>query len=100
MLSAVRVFQWRVDLVGEDVFGERFADRQIETCEQRVLSARLRSTGAGWHDSEAVALRYPVMPVARRLLCRHAGASGAIRWTPTVSPFLSGEPTLGAMHLA
>jgi hypothetical protein len=26
--------QRRVDLVGEDVFGERFANRQIETCEQ------------------------------------------------------------------
>jgi hypothetical protein len=27
-------FSGRVDLVGEDVFGERFANRQIETCEQ------------------------------------------------------------------
>jgi hypothetical protein len=27
-------FSRRVDLVGENVFGERFADRQIETCEQ------------------------------------------------------------------
>jgi len=34
MLSAVRISQWRVDLVAEDVFGERFTDRQIETCEQ------------------------------------------------------------------
>jgi len=34
MPSAVRVSQRRVDLVGEDVFGERFADRQIETREQ------------------------------------------------------------------
>jgi hypothetical protein len=34
MLSAVRVSQWRVDLVGEDVFGERFANRQIKACEQ------------------------------------------------------------------
>ena len=34
MLSAMRVSQRRVDLVGEDVFGERFANRQIETCEQ------------------------------------------------------------------
>jgi hypothetical protein len=35
MLSAARVSQRRVDLVGEGVFGERFANRQIETCEQR-----------------------------------------------------------------
>jgi hypothetical protein len=34
MLSAVRVSQRRVDFVGEDVFGERFANRQVETCEQ------------------------------------------------------------------
>lgn len=34
MLLAVRLSQRRVDLVGEDVFGERFADRQIETSEQ------------------------------------------------------------------
>jgi hypothetical protein len=34
VLSAVRVSQRRVDLVGEDVFGERFANRQIEACEQ------------------------------------------------------------------
>jgi len=34
MLSAMRVAQRCVDLVGEDVFGERFANRQIETCEQ------------------------------------------------------------------
>jgi hypothetical protein len=27
-------FSGRVDLVGEDVFGERFANRQIEACEQ------------------------------------------------------------------
>jgi hypothetical protein len=34
MLAAVRVSQRCVDLVGEGVFGERFFNRQIETCEQ------------------------------------------------------------------
>ena len=42
----------------------------------RVLTARLRSTGRDGRDSEAVALRHPVMPVANGLGSGLVGING------------------------
>ena len=67
MLSAVRVSQRRVDLVGEDVFGERFADRQIETRESQTRTGAGRVRFHRFHSKlklvYSIPSQRPVQPV-------------------------------------
>jgi len=49
-------------------------------------------------DSTDKAMVRPLQRISTSMSAEKA-SSGAIRWTSTVSPFLRGETTLGAMHL-